>query len=370
MEMLPAFPVDSVPPGILVVDGTLINFRQHEQRNFHGRLGAGVSPNRKWLAYVTVNDNYDGLLVVESADGQQQTQLPFDDNWITFGDILWLDNERVVFPVFDENQMIDSRVYSRKAPMSTIVLNAITGEQQVLLADYPNFAFFEGFSTQLPLHFGNNNVVYHPSLKLVVYPQEADDGDYIALWDRESGQTVAKVLSRRFYFQPSPIWLPNGNAFVAAAFPDHNRPREWFMVSRDGEIIQLTHFGDPYSHDSDFLYLPKFDDVASLSPDGRYLAFGIDIDRQLADNQPSIQTELVILNLETLEVVNTCVRLKFSNIVWSPDSQYLAVQHWDHGNSQYHSSFVVLNFKQNWAVSMSTGDQWPAMPRGWLASGE
>lgn len=287
-----------------------------------------------------------------------KAQIPFDDNWITFGDILWLDNERVVFPVFNENQMMDSRVYSRKAPMSTIVLNTITGEQQVLLADYPNFAFFEGFSTQLPLHFGNNNVVYHPSLKLVVYPQESDDGDYIALWDRESEQTVAKVLSRRFYFQPSPIWLPNGNAFVVAAFPDKDRSREWFMVSRDGDVLQLTHFGDLYSQ-------YNFGDVASLSPDGRYLAFGFYI-----DDQVPVLIELVVLNLQNLEVVNTCVRLDYSTIVWSPDSQYLTVQYWEHNIAQFHSSFVVLDFKQRWAVNMSTGHDWPAIPRGWLDSGE
>lgn len=353
VEMLPAIPKDSVPPGILAVGKTLMNFRQQEQRNIPGFLGVGVSPNRKWLAYAAPNDDYAGLLYVESADGQQQRQLPFNYDWVTFDNITWLDNERVVFPIFDKNQVIDSRVYSREVPMSTLVLNTITGEQLVLPADYPNFAHFEGASTQLPLHFGNNNVVYHPSLKLVIYPQEADDGDYIALWDRESGQTVAKVLSG-WYYEPSPLWLPNGNAFVVTALPDNDHLREWFMVSRNGEIVQLTHFGDLYSQP-----WQRFSNVASLSPDGHYLAFGLYINSE---------EKLVILNLQTLEAVNTCVQLQNSNIAWSPDSQYLAVQYLVYDSSQ--SSFVVVNFKQRWAVNLSTSVGGPARPEGWLDTGE
>jgi Tol biopolymer transport system component len=358
VEMLPAFPMDSVPPGILVAGRSLMNFRQQEQRTISGGLGVGVSPNRKWLAYVTINDDVDGLtLHVESADGQKKKQLPFEQNWAIFGDILWLNNERIIFPFFDGKRIITSPFYDRKEPLPTLVLNTLTGEQQVLLADYPNFAPFRGTSTQLALHFGYNNVVYNPSLKLVIYPQQTDDGSYIALWDRETGQTVAKVLSRGLH-KPSPLWLPNGNAFVVAAFPEKDRPREWFMVSRDGDALQLTHLGELYSQ-------YNFGDVASLSPDGRYLAFGFYI-----DDQVPILIELVILNLQTLEAVNTCVRLTDTAIVWSPDSQYLAVQYWDHDNPQYHSSFVVLDIKQRWAVNMSTSRDWFAIPRGWLASGE
>ena len=356
-EILPAFPEGRVPPGILVLSPagelSLLNFREHTKRSIAGDFWTvGASPNGKWLSYVIFTPIDNGAdvtmdLIVESTDGEKQAQLSFDPNWFTGIDIPWLDNERMWFPVLNKKDV--------NPP--TLVLNPFTGEQQILLADYPNFnPYYYGPVGTPPLFFDDSNVAYDPSLRYVAYPQNADDGLYVALWDRETERTVAKVFSGGLY-ELRPLWLPDGSAFVVAAFPDKDTPlREWFLMGGDGEIRQLTHLGKLYSKYG-------FGQTASLSPDGRYLVFGL----YVGDFGPR---DLVILDLHTLEMVNTC--LKLSTIpFWSPDSQYLAVSHWDADKMQ--SSVIVLDVEEGWAATVFTDDNeamHTTLPRGWLVSGE
>jgi hypothetical protein len=348
-EILTAFPADKVPPGTLVLDVldglSLLNFNQQTQRTISGLIyGVGTSPDGKWLSYsVSTSDNQE--LFIESADGQMQTKLSLDLDWIIFDSILWLDNKRLWFPVWNG---------VNKDPQ-TLVLNPFTGERQILLPDYPDFApfvFFVG-SSSLRLHFGYSNVVYDPSLRFVVYPQLDEDGYEFVLWDRETGQGLAKIPDTGFYHR-LPLWFLDGNAFVVVAKPDRNGSEEWLMVNRDGEIRQLTHFGDLYPQFEFGLY-------ASLSPDGRYLAFGLS-----HEHDPDLYSlkDLIILNLQTLEAVNTCVSFDYPAPVWSPDSQYLAVQAYI---NKLHS-VVVLDVEQEWAVKVSNGIK--TIPGGWLDSGE
>ena len=127
----------------------------------------------------------------------------------------------------------------------------------------------------------------------------------------------------------------------------------------DGEISQLTHIGNIASQ-------YEFGEVASLSPDGHYLAFGISY-REPDRYGP---TELFIINLQTLEATNTCMTFNYFP-VWSPDSRYLAIQHWD--DNQKQNSVLVLDFESGWAVTVFTDDKetnYQTAPRGWLDSGE
>lgn len=381
-KILPAFPEGNIPPGTLVIrppgELSLLNFRQKTQRSIPGQFyGAGTSPTGGWLSYVifTTETNADVKeeLIIESADGQRYIQLPFESEWLVFDWLPWLDNEQLWFPV---------RVKS-DANLPMVVLNPFTGERQVLLPDYPDFTPFLGSIYAQPLHFGYSNVVYDPSLRFVVYPQ----GQYFALWDRENKQTVVKIPSKGLY-GPLPLWMPDGNSFLLAAGLNEieskdgrngqnifsqqefdrragiykNTPKEWLMVNRDGKITQLTHFGNFYSQ-------LEFGLEASLSPDGHYLAFGLDNDSSF----PRLM-ELVILNLQTFEVINTCITFSYFPF-WSPDSQYLAVQYleYDENLSKDTTSVLVINPKQNWAVTVFTDNKennYRTSPQGWLDSGE
>jgi hypothetical protein len=229
-------------------------------------------------------------------------------------------------------------------------LHYLTGERQVLLPDYPDFApnIMYGFNKAIRLYFGSANVAYDSLLRYVVYAKFVNNEYYLVLWDRETKQELAKIPDSGF-FQHLPLWLPDGTAFVAAVTnPDGNNLSEWFMVSRDGKIRQLTHFGGGIGLN------------ASLSPDGHYLAFAG------FQHDPFTRMDLIILDLQTLKAVNTCIKFDYPSPIWSPDSQYLVVQSWDAEKKQ---SFVaVVNPNQGWAVKVSNGIR--IIPGGWLDSGE
>jgi WD40 repeat protein len=125
------------------------------------------------------------------------------------------------------------------------------------------------------------------------------------------------------------------------------------MVSRDGKIRQLTYFEKMYSK-------YRFGTNSSLSPNGRYLAFGLHIGDP-ASNEPK---ELIILDLQTLESINTCIPIfdYGADPIWSPDSQYLAMS--------ASKSVIVLSVEQGWAVKAFTEEEKNWELGGWLDSGE
>jgi len=350
VEILPEFPEGNVPSGTLVVDVllkgiSLFNFQQQTQRLIAGYFdGVGTSPDGKWLSYITYVNSNDEVIFIESSDGEKKFQLPFESEWMVFGNP-WLSNEQLSFLTWDGG-------YGLK----TVALNPFTGKQQAFLPDYPNFNnnYLYGPVGSLPLFFRYSNVANDSSLRFVVYPQDNDDGLYDALWDRETNQEIAKVLTGLYL--PPPLWLSDSHAFVVTAFPRKNSQREWFMVGVDGEIRQLTHFADIF---------PKFKIgiYASVSPDGRYLAFGMS-----SENDPSISVpmDLVILDLITMDSFNTCISFN-SDPIWSPDSQYLVVAPDPNPNR---SSIIVLNVESGWAASIFPKDDEVRIPDGWLASGE
>lgn len=352
-EILPAVPEGRFSMGTLVVKSygeglTLLNFDQKTQRTIPGFFtDVSTSPNGKWLSYLSDSPTHNGSdLILESADEQKRVHL--EDDWWNFGPITWLNNKQVLFLTDDEFG----------AGPQTIAFNPFTGEQQVLYPDFPDFAPFYG-SGSLPLYFNTTNVIYDPMLKYAVYPQDADDGYYFALRNLETGQTVAKVLSNGLY-EPPPLWLSRGDAFVVAAFPDKDSPREWFMVSRDGKVRQLTNFKDLF---------PAYEisSHASLLFEG-YLVFGLSHGETPSQVGPM---ELFMLSLYSLDIYNYCIPFDDQlNPVWSPFGPYgairfLAVRYLD-PNKKY-PSIVVLDIESGWAANVFSDDKEDRIPIGWFS---
>jgi Tol biopolymer transport system component len=348
VEILPDFPEGGVPSGTLVIkmsEGlSLLNFRQQTTRLIPGSFeGVGTSPDGKWLAYASRYNN-GSELIVESLNGEKKVPLfPYDRMWFIFGNP-WVGNEWLSYLIWDGG-----------LGLKTVAINPFTSEQKLLLPDYPNFIDYYNGQGGVPLYFGYSNVVYDPSLRFVVYPKETDYGLYAALWDREASREIAKVFTWGG-FLPSPLWFPDSHAFVVTGLSNKESTQEWFMVGIDGKIHQLTHFGDQYTK-------YEFGDFASLSPDGHYLAFGLSHEGDSSLNSP----ELIILDLTTLNAFNTCITFG-SNSIWSPDSQYLVIQHPD--TNQKRPSVVVLNVDTGWAASIFPKDDEYRRPVGWLDSGE
>lgn len=347
---IPSTPSSEVSlPGILVLsspDGlSLLNFNQQNQREIPGSIHAvGTSPNREWLSYsYTTQDSENQIrtnLIVESADGQKQQQIPQNYQWAISGNtILWLDDQRLWFPV---------REMDKNA--TTLVLDPFTGEQQVLLPDFPNFVPYDsGPEHSSELYFGYSNAVYDSTLKLVIYPQLTEAGYPIVLWDQTTQKVLAKIPDEDLY-KYLPLWLPDETGFVVVARPDWDHPKEWLLVSRTGEIRQLTSFDDLY---------PEFEigEYASLSPNGQYLAFGLSQTKDGSDTYPK---ELHLLDLRTLETINTCILSHYTAPVWSPDSQYVAIL----SRNDSLQSAVILDIKQGRATTLSSGPK--SIPVGWL----
>jgi len=328
-----------------------LNFAQQIQQEVLGKdLCLSTSPDRKWLAYCqAAGDSPTGhWLIVESADGQQKAKIPLGENWLYFTTGNWLDNERLVFNLFPESE---EELYP------IVVVNPFTGEQKELKSVYPGIYTDKSPGTGGGLHFVDSSVVYDPSLNLVIYPQRdvKEKSDFVVLWDRQASTALARIPEWGVFYH-TPLWSPDMGQFVVAVTPnlkDTSDPiGEWFSVNREGQVRQLTHFGDYFAE----ARIGR----ASWSPDGRYLAFWLDAKPSLCKDQ-----NLAVLVMETQQVINYCVPGSIyegaPSPIWSPDSQYIAVENYYEDNS---SRVILVDIAQGWAAQIGED----AAPVGWLTT--
>ncbi len=359
-KKLPNIPSEVTLPGKLVLllssntQLSILDFQQNTQRQIN-EVGsnASVSPDGKWLSYFHISQTEE-LLTIESADGQVKTLIPTGAGWLTLlaGGTPWLDKERL---------WISTLPPEKGKSASMVIINPFTGKQQKILSNYPGLErYLVGMASGPGLHFGYSSVSYSPSLQLVAYPEVTKDGyAYITLWDRQSKKALARILDGGLYGY-FPLWLPDGNRFVVVASPEQDiskdwtkwLPREWQMVNKDGTVRQLTHFHDIYG--DKFEIGPHY----SVSPDGNYLAFGLSQNEDTASTEPK---QLMILNLKTLDVINTCISYFYPRPVWSPDSQYLAVRTLV---GRKPSTTAIINLKNKWVADLPKDVD--ADPVGWL----
>ncbi len=298
-----------------------------------------TSPNGQWIAYCVLSeDSPTGQwLIVESADRQQHYQVPIDLHLAYFGAYEWLDNQRLVFPFMQEI----ATVYP------VMIINPFIGKQTELGSDYP------GISGTVVgpigrLAFEYSSLVYHPSLNLVIFP-EMTPQRYIVLWDRQSNSVLAKVEDKGEFLN-YPLWSPDAKQFVVAVRKDDgNSIEEWFGVSREGQVEQLTHFGD-YFADAEIGH-------ANWSPDGQKLAFWLETSSGLCSG-----TRLDVLELATRQVTNTCIpgSLEFAPPpIWSLNSRYIAVINADASPDQT----ILVDLERGRAYDITNYGS----PVGWLA---
>lgn len=360
LEIAPSLPAGATPPGALVLQGFggdpsyFLEFEQGRQREIPPDITRfSTSPDGQWLAYMQAADKTSGkdwLIVVESADGQEVHQLPLEPDWF-FGNPEWFDNQRLVFNLLRAD-------YS--GPVSILpleIVNPFTGERLELASDYPDMRPSLSGPGGSTMDFLVTSVVYHPSLDLVVYPKTTRAGFFVVLWDRRSQQALAS-LTDLGGFNQTPLWRPDGELFVYAAVPEggirsddfSKMIDEWFSVSREGEIQQLTHFGDFFEHAA----IGR----ARWSPDGQRLAFWL-------ATQPTVCGEgeyLAMLEMRTQQVINYCVYGStgyYPPPIWSPDSRYVAFL-----SEQQDSPVILVSVEQGWAARIGE-DRYPA---GWLAT--
>jgi hypothetical protein len=310
-----------------------------------------TSPDGKWLTYCLFsNESPTGRwLIVESADLQQQEKFSMDMNLRYLGDYLWLDNQRLIFPLIrDPNE--HPRAYSM------MVINPFTGEQLELTSDYPDLRLsVAGPASRMSFNY--SDVVYDPSLNLVIFPSWGGEHNYIVLWDRQSKSALAKVEDQSGGFGHYPLWSPDATQFavpVVNAIKGENIIEEWYSASREGQVEQLTHFGDYFS-------VSDIGSASNWSPDGQKLAFWVDL-----IPSPCPGLSLAILDMSTKQVTDTCLPGSSDYDpppIWSLDSRYIVIR--DYSTPPVKTILVELENGRAFDITTLVSD---SPPIGWLVS--
>ncbi len=254
----------------------------------------GVSPDGKWLAYVS-----DDMLIL-GPSGEILASQPYNDRWNFIQS--WLDSERLIM------------VYKEKSPIRVDILNAFSGEIQTL---EPELGDVFIFSIESPgqLSWYIWKLVYSPDLTRLVYLRKTGEaGMSMAMVDQETNQTIWAYPSPHGADLNMPVWSPNGERFLFVSL-DVETPFELYTVDRNGKEIQWIDLDQPPNIQNEWVW----------SPDNRYIAF-------LGDS-------LYILDTETFQLVDYCIEYItgsgyqidgiFPSLFWSPDSKQIIFQRVD-----------------------------------------
>jgi hypothetical protein len=307
-----------------------------------------VSPSGQWLAYCpSANDSSPMRLIIENAQGFKKIDLPINKDW--WLGATWLDEEQLAINVW-ENRSVG---YHRLLPME--VLNPFTRKSQVFESNYPGMKPpIEGPAlSRVSFPFEYTAVVYNSNLDRAIYPDTANEEAFIVLWDIIHQKTVAK-LEYHYGFEYAPLWSPDGSRFAIAVGVSHDMSillNEWFLVTHDGKIEQVTKFADKYKSVET--------GAASWSPDGNYLAFWLD----LPDGE-CVGKHLALLDLRTKHVIHYCNPNNLEGVtlfdpVWLPDSTHLLYQDY-YDDIRCH--LILLDIKQDRAWIVGENE----IPEGWL----
>jgi Tol biopolymer transport system component len=193
-------------------------------------------------------------------------------------------------------------------------------------------SIFLPYSVENPLAIRNNysNALYSPDLKFVIYPADYQ-GIKISIllsiqnqkvvWYGWPGSDLGFLINPLADFANPPIWRPDSSGIILDRTDDKTGIRNFYNLSIDGQVSQLTHLEQIFPSSNYVLSSP------TISPDGRYLAFVVTQDAQTF---PSRNSSLWILDLKTGTILNPCITLAngagYPNFpVWSPDSNAIAV---------------------------------------------
>jgi hypothetical protein len=326
-EILETPPPNYVLSGTLVLqtDWNLDAFLYQPRKTVHFPHQEGerlyefkVSPDRSHVLYEHASKDFStDFLVIATAHGQSVWSRNISNNrsiWI------WIDNEH----------LLSFMVLEKDALPQEILVNPFSGDEQEIIPDFPNFAVRE----LSDIEWSGGVPKYDPSMTRAVYPEcdlecsdkliRGEPGWPVVLWDIEKKQVLTRLVTMD-WFGYTPIWSSDGTQFIMAthflASMQYANVKDFYTVSRDGQVKQLTHFVDNYPDMAIY-------DNYSLSPDGHYLAFWM-----VAPQGPYDDTRLAVLDTKTGHVTNTCIRgYPFMNNAYGPDS--VAAPIWSPDNTQ------------------------------------
>jgi hypothetical protein len=308
-------------------------------------------------------------LIVIGTNGQQILAIPKEEDWFMIAG--WLNNE---------NLLLSPRPMNTD-PVSLVELNLSTKERKMLLSNYPKilslvqpYLFWEGYT--------HSETVYNSFLSRVVYPRNEEGIEAVVLWDIENEKEISHLPGITSYSH-TPKWSPDGNSFVINSTltildprKKHPNPerigtdQELFRISRDGKIEQLSYFTSLYDKVNIGYY--------NWSPDGRYIAFWVQVEpdeyRDLYPNLGEYPMErLAVLDVETREIINYCIpgnaHLAWSSApIWSPESNQILVEGYYKGDykkgntNEITDRVIIIDIDLEFAAQITENQT----PRGWM----
>jgi len=301
-----------------------------------------ISPDGKWLAYQKEDTN----LFVEPANNiltnSQEGRIAWRNEQIFFRVQGWLNNNSVVLT---SRRKVDPETFA-----STLILNPFDeDEHQFVLENLPDYLHYQPGMSGGYL-FAHSNLMPDTSLRRLVYPALSNERFIAVLWDVENQKALANLRYKFDQFYNDPLWSLDGKDFLIMGLTE--KSVEWFQVTRDGVIRQVTDFGD---------FQPDvFFTKPSRSWDGRYLAF------QVVYNQEK-NVKYLVLDLTSQTLQGFCVAsipLLNGNEqppIWSPDSRYLVISNVD-ANS--YGDLILVNVEARQAYQIGQD----VHARGWIVN--
>lgn len=306
-----------------------------------------VSPDGNWIAYeiapgwptVVPNiDDYpdvwtDRLLVVEDTNGNEIFRTPFREGW---GSI---------------SQWFNQAIGVRRA-----IIGAWSSASTIMLTIDP----FSGVITDLPPDpddlYNLINAYYAPPLGWVVYDPTLTRRAYPTVHDGlvlENMETLERIGNYQVSDDSPPRWSPDGQWFVIDKLKFNGSDYyddELFLISRDGEESQLTHFSSDY---------PSVERITHYvwSPDGTKIAFLVQLQPDLRVNP-----NLAVIDVTTKKVTIYDIQSSFysdTDPVWSLNGQQILITV-PYGDQEANVGLVDLN--ENWIIEIAENK----IPKGWL----
>lgn len=251
-----------------------------------------VSPNKKFIQAYLMGKNYDILGTVDEIIKTYDTQGQEDWNRGR-----WLDNERMFF-----------QYWSVPNGDTIVIYNPFTGEQKDMRLDLPNpYIVYESLGKVAWV-----KADIDPTLKRVLYN---DKDERLVLWDLDTQTEIASLPSPTDVTEGT--WSPDGNEFAVRSPSSIDALKELFIIDMDG-TVKMTRFNHIY----------PFANVStrpSWSPDGRRIAFWLQISNIANTDPKTLRQWLAITDTTTLDTQIYCLSpnkppTSGGGIVWSPDS--------------------------------------------------
>jgi Tol biopolymer transport system component len=288
-----------------------------------------VSPDGKWLAYMELTPNLQGIhqLWVISADMQQQITFPWKESWA--GMIRWEGNSTLLL-VDRGGSFLKFDPYTGKKIYITWPLEPPDIN--------PGNVFLSPIMEVSP---DGNQIVY---LNLV--------GEYVfvdlqlnaALWKQIADPQVIVNLT-------SIKWSPDGNQVAIAA--RGKKGGELYVIDHNGIILNVTSLASAFP--SSYVIVGNFE----WSPNGKLIALWFNLG---SDEGGGESWHLSILDTGTGQLTDHCIssygfgaHSHFPFSFWSPDGNQLVIQGYVSDDTPENFQ-VVVDLSQNRAVTLPPGD--------------